>query len=288
MASTLFFAPTTNFKQTSLNGNISDSVQTITLNSTSNLTAPGYIVIDRQDSAGTDTPLAREVIYYTGISGNDLTGCVRAADSSTARSHSSGAIVETMPTVGMWNSLTTIVGAAIDGSGYLRAINSPVSISFGQLTRINVPSIASIAQAEITTLNATNINSGVKGHFLWTVTGALTTSLATSTNTGQIAFLRATKNLTLSSVYFGLNSAPSLGPAQFDIHYKSTPTGVTGTSIFSVLPLVGIGLNENTAGATGGTLNLTSLASGTLLYPEIKQPQGAGDLTLQLVAVERV
>lgn len=293
MANTLFWAPTVNFKQTTLNGNINDSVQTITLNSTTNLTSPGYIVVDRQDAAGTDTPNSREVIYYTGISGNDLTGCVRAADNSTARSHSSGAIVETSPTVGMWNSLTTIVGSALDGNGVLKAINSPVSIAWGAFTQAVIPSIASIGRAEVgtlvaTTLTPTTINAGVKGHFLWTVTGALTTSLATSSNTTQTAFLRATKNLTLSNVYLGLNSAPSLGPLKIDIHSKSTPTGVTGPSIFSVLPLVGVGLNENTAGATGGTLTLTSLASGVLLYPEILQPNGAGDLILQIIATERV
>lgn len=278
MANSFFLAPNVNFKQTTLNGNINDSVQTITLNSTSNLLSPGYIVIDRQNAAGTNTPDSREVIYYTGISGNDLTGCVRGADNSTNRSHSSGAIVETMPTVGMWNSLSTIVSTAITSDGLLKS-NSSIS-----LTGLSVNGTASIA-----TLNVGTIASSlpVKGHFLWTVSGALTTSLATSTNTSQIAFLRATKNLTLSNVYLGLNSAPSLAPAQVDIYYKSTPTGPTGTSIFSVRPLVGIGLNENTAGATGGTLTLTSLASGLLLYPEIRQPGGAGDLTLQLIATER-
>lgn len=139
MANTIFLAPTANYIQTTLNGAINSSVQTITLASTANMQAPGYVVIDRTDGTGTATPNSREVVFYTGISSNDLTGCTRAADNSTARSHNSGAIVETMPTVGMWNSLATIVSAALDGSGYLKPIASPASISILQIaTRLNL------------------------------------------------------------------------------------------------------------------------------------------------------
>ena len=109
-------------------------------------------MIDRTDSAGTSTPNAREVIYYTGISGNDLTGVQRPADSSTARQHSDGAIVEFTPTVGMWNSLTTIVATAMTSDGYLKGIASPVSIADGRFINLTDTSIASIARAEISTL----------------------------------------------------------------------------------------------------------------------------------------
>jgi len=129
MASTVWLAPTVNYIQSTLNGSIDSSVGTITLNSTTNLTSPGYVVIDRTDSAGTATPNAREVVSFTGISGSDLTGCTRGADGSTGRSHSNGAIVETMPTIGMWNSLATIVGSGFNGDGYLRPIASPASIA---------------------------------------------------------------------------------------------------------------------------------------------------------------
>lgn len=141
----IFVAPTQNFIQTTLNGAITDAAGTITLASTTGLQAPGYIVVDRTDSAGTSTPSAREVIFYTGISGNDLTGCSRGADSSTARSHSDGAVVETMPTVGMWNSLATVVASGFTGDGYLKAIASPVSIQRAELKQMYA-SVASIAQ----------------------------------------------------------------------------------------------------------------------------------------------
>lgn len=146
---TFFTAPTINYKQTTLNGAITDSAGTITVNSATNLQAPGYIVIDRVDANGVSTPNAREVVSYTGISGSDLTGCVRGADGSTQQAHSDAAVVETMPTVGMWNSLTTIVATAITSDGYLRATASPVTV--GRLEAKNLyASVASIAQVYIT------------------------------------------------------------------------------------------------------------------------------------------
>lgn len=145
MANTLFLAPTANFLSKTLSGAITDSAQTITLNNTTNMQAPGYIVVDRTDSNGTPTPNAREVISYTGISGNDLTGCTRGADNSTARQHSDGAIAETSPTVGMFNSLATIVASGFTKDGYLKAINSPVSINAGKFITLTSESVASVS-----------------------------------------------------------------------------------------------------------------------------------------------
>jgi len=125
----IYMAPTANFVSKTLNGTITDTQTTITLNSTTNLQAPGAIVIDRVDSAGALTPNAREVIAYTGISGSDLTGCTRGFDNSTARTHADSAIVETTPVVGMWNNLATIVSSGLDSNGYLKALVSPVSLS---------------------------------------------------------------------------------------------------------------------------------------------------------------
>ncbi len=141
-------APEVNFTQTTLNGAINDTATTITLNSVTNVKTPGYAIINRENSAGTATPNAREVIYFTGISGNNLTGVTRATDGSTARSHSDGAIVEFVPTIGMWNSLVTIVSTGFTGDGYLKAIASPVSIARGEFTQFVTPSIASIARIQ--------------------------------------------------------------------------------------------------------------------------------------------
>ena len=134
-----FVAPRANYFSTTLNGGISDAAGTITLNSVTNLQAPGYLVINREDGSGTATPNAREVIYFTGISSNDITGVTRAADNSTARTHSDGALVESMMTVGVWNSLVTVVDNAIDDNGYLKAIASPASISILNAPLARIP-----------------------------------------------------------------------------------------------------------------------------------------------------
>lgn len=137
---TKYVAPTANYWSTTLNGAISDSTTTITLNSVTNLQAPGYLVINREDGSGNATPNAREVIYFTGISGNDITGAVRGADNSTARSHSDGSLVESTMTVGVWNSLVTVIDSAIDDNGYLRAVASPVSIARVEAPFLRAPS----------------------------------------------------------------------------------------------------------------------------------------------------
>src|SRR3990167_11372256 len=135
-----FVAPSSNYFSTTLNGGISDAASTITVNSVTNLQAPGYLVINREDGSGLATPNAREVIYFTGISGSDLTGVSRGADNSTARSHSDGALIESVMTVGVWNSLVTVLDRAIDDNGYLRAIASPASISILNAPLGRIPS----------------------------------------------------------------------------------------------------------------------------------------------------
>lgn len=165
-------APTDNFISTTLNGAINDSATTITVNDASKLQAPGVIVIDRQDGNGNNTPGAREVVAYTGISSNDLTGCTRGFDNSTARSHSDGALAETMPTVGMWNDLRDGVAAALSTDGTDLAITGTASIAIGDIailsatsietTSLSVTSVASIAEIQtddltITTLTATDM-----------------------------------------------------------------------------------------------------------------------------------
>lgn len=146
----LYAAPTANFVQTSLNGGISDSANTITLNSVANLQAPGYIVVDRIDANGTATPNSREVISFTGISGSDLTGCTRGADNSTARSHANGAIVETTPTVGLFNTLRTAYNTNFTSDGVFKAQISPISVAVGRFIQMDLSSIASIAQLRTT------------------------------------------------------------------------------------------------------------------------------------------
>lgn len=173
-------APTSNYLSTTLNGAINDSVQTITLTSTSGLQAPGVVVINREDGAGTATPSAREIVHFTGISSNDLTGCTRGEENSTARSHADGSLVESVFTIETWNDLRDAVAATtstdganihITGTASIAIINAP----FLTGARIATTSIASIARVESAWLeltdgdfvkyNTTSVASIARGEF---------------------------------------------------------------------------------------------------------------------------
>ena len=75
-----------------LDGTITATATTITLNSTVGLPASGFIKIDN------------ETINYSYISGNTLNNCFRAQNNTTAASHTTGAAVywEQLPAVTVW------------------------------------------------------------------------------------------------------------------------------------------------------------------------------------------
>ncbi len=147
---TFYKAPSANYISTTLNGSIDNSVDTITLTSVTNLQAPGILVIDREDGNGTATPNSREIISFTGISTNDLTGCTRGFDNSTARSHSDGALVEAVFTVGMWNDLRNAVSTAMLTNG------TGINVSTATVTDLLTAPSALISTSTI--LGIANIN----------------------------------------------------------------------------------------------------------------------------------
>jgi hypothetical protein len=156
-------APTSNFVATTLNGDIDASQTTITLTSTSGLQYPSLIVIDRVDSGGTSTPTDREVISYTGISGNDLTGC----DRSNGKSHSSGAIVEATFTVEYWNdmlgALTTVLNNDITGTSIKAStatITSMLNISGASVVGLSLSTLSLYGLSVSNTLSVGTITSG--------------------------------------------------------------------------------------------------------------------------------
>ena len=75
-----------------LNGTITSTVTSITLNSTIGLAAAGYIKLDD------------EVIYYGYIVGNVLTACSRGQANTTAAAHTTGAAVyvSNPPAISVW------------------------------------------------------------------------------------------------------------------------------------------------------------------------------------------
>lgn len=269
MAAGLFKAPTSNFWSTSLNGAINDSVDTITLNSTTGLQAPGYVIINREDSSGTPTPNAREIVKFTGISGSDLTGVTRGADSSTARSHSDGSLVELVLTIGMWNDQRDAINAEHSTDG-THSIIANVTITTANIGTLNTPS-------EV---------PGTVGQMYWSRSGSLATVLDATATDSHFPLIRVTKNLTINNIYVSLQSAPSTAAFQVDINFGSTPTG-DFASIFSTVPTIDIGEYDTTTAATAASLSLTSLASGSLLQFEIDKPGGAGGMGASLQVTSR-
>ncbi|MBD3407475.1 MAG: hypothetical protein GF411_15260 [Candidatus Lokiarchaeota archaeon] len=64
-----------------LNSDITNSDSTITLNDASSFDSSGSVII------------GNEIITYTGISGNDLTGCTRGTSDTIAKAHNGGVVV---------------------------------------------------------------------------------------------------------------------------------------------------------------------------------------------------
>ena len=284
--SNFYYPPTVNAFSTTLNGAISNSATTITLNSVTGLqNKRGVLVIDRQNSAGENTPSAREYISFTGVSGQTVTGVTRGFAGSTQQSHSDGALVEAIFDVVQADDIVDIIATEHTDAG-THILSAPTITGLARIERFAVSSIASIARAEIGTLIATNINSGVKGQIFFQKTGALATSLVTIGNTSQMGWVKTSKNLTINSAYAGVMSAPSLGVATFNVMFYSTPTSLP-TTIFSTKPTIDVGEHSTDTAAAAPVVGYTSLASGSILKPEILTPQGAGELTMLLAVTER-
>lgn len=228
----LFKAPTSNFWSNSLNGAINDSVQTITLNSTSGLQSPGYIVIDRENGSGTATPAAREVVKYTGISSNDLTGCTRGADNSTARSHVDGALVEPIYTIGMHNDQRDAINAehATDGTHSIIA-NATVTMSNLVNTVISTATVTTL-----TMVGGASVAPTVEGQINWR-TGDNTLMVGDGSATA-LANLGTFK--TWTPTFGGFSANPTNSTCRYAqvgklIHaYISTSTGTSNSTSFTV------------------------------------------------------
>jgi hypothetical protein len=282
-AAFLWESSTQNAFQTTLNGTINDTVQTVTLTSVANIVAPGVLVVDRQDGSGNDTPSKREYISFTGINGSDLTGVSRGVAGSTGQSHSSGALVEAISTVTHWGDMIDFLQVEHDSTG--KHMISTATITYTETVRLAVTSIASIALIKSPNISATTISYPRPTQIYWSWLGSLPTIIV-GTVTQSFPMARATRNWTLKDVFVSVLSAPSTGVLTLDVNYFSTPTAA-GTSIFSTKPTIDVGEYDTSTAATAPVLNLTSLASGVFLRPEVEEPNGAGELMISLIAEER-
>lgn len=253
MAAAIWKAATSNAFSTTLNGSISSSDATITLTSVTGLQFPGVLVLDRQDGNGTNTPLIREYISYTGISGNQLTGCTRGVAGSSAQAHSSGALVEETFTVTHWgNFLESYLTEHTSTGGHV--ISTATINTARVLTHLNV--------------SGASITGNFPIHPTWVIGGYV--SLAT-TSVGKPAPL---PNSGIWKFFSAVLRAPVSGASLvLDIN-------LNGTSIFTDqntrLSILGGGTYVSTASI--GTLGFTA---GGILTVDIDNGGGlAQDLTV--------
>ena len=112
----LWEAPTQPFK-TTLDGRLAAGDTTMALVSTTGLSAPGILLVHRQDGNGSDTPDQSEYISFTGVLAKSVTGLGRALGGTIAKDHGSGTLVECFLTSTSWGDMIDFVGADHDSAG---------------------------------------------------------------------------------------------------------------------------------------------------------------------------
>lgn len=105
---------------TTLASTITDSQATISLASTTGFPTAGAVLIDQ------------EIVFYTNISGNDLTGCVRGSDGTTQAAHTAGVPVSHMVVAFHHNGLKDEI-EAIETSLNLTASRALASSASGRV-----------------------------------------------------------------------------------------------------------------------------------------------------------
>ena len=111
---------------TTLNGTIDSSTTTIVLTSGTLFTGVSTGIVEPTSTNTSGTPtwgilVDTEIISYTGVSSNTLTGVTRAAFGSTAAAHNTGATVRLLQTPANWyhfNSGGTATTGGIKGGGW--------------------------------------------------------------------------------------------------------------------------------------------------------------------------
>lgn len=117
MPTPIYFPPQENALQKTLDSDLSSGVTaSLTLNNITNIqNKPGVLVVDRIDSGGSLKDAAdREFIAYTGTSGSTLTDLTRGVGGSTDQDHSTGAVVEFVPDVVVFQMIADALSVLVD------------------------------------------------------------------------------------------------------------------------------------------------------------------------------
>ena len=120
---------------TTLNGTIDSSTTTVVLTSGTSFTGVSTGVVEPTSTNTSGTPtwgilVDTEIISYTGVSSNTLTGVTRAAFGSTAAAHNTGATIRLLETPANWyyfNSGGSATTGGIRGGGW-NTSSGPVTL----------------------------------------------------------------------------------------------------------------------------------------------------------------
>lgn len=165
----LYSTPDKNFVQKTLDAQLDAAITaSMTLNNATDIpNEAGVCVVDRIDANGNPTVSKREVIVYTGVSGNTLTGLTRNADSSGSdQDHAVGAVVEFVPDV-LWGKAIREALANLVDTSTLAVDTTKVVTPTGTQTLTNKtltsPTISTATLSGDTDLDGATDNITVNG-----------------------------------------------------------------------------------------------------------------------------
>lgn len=226
-----------NLLQTTLSGTINSAVTTIALTSTSGFPTAGAVTIDN------------EVIFYTNISGGNLTGCTRGSDGTTAASHNSGVPVGATVLAYHVNSLNTEVIAIEQNLSTRFGLGSTdVTIASGKLS---VTTAQSLFYGGLAGTSSLRIGADAGAYTLTNSTtkrGQISLPHYTSASQAEIALLAAISTSTDNIIAFGGGSTTLTAATQIQFLTASSNTSVAGGT-----QAMSIDTNQNVIVGAGST-----------------------------------
>lgn len=245
-----------NSLQTTLAGAINSAVTTITLTSSSNFPTAGAVTIDS------------EVIFYTGISGADLTGCVRGSDGTTAASHGAGvpvgATIVAFHHNGLKNEIIAIETSLNFANSFAIVSNGSGRLVVSAVTATEIGYLSGVTSAIQTQLNAKATDSLVV-HLagIETITGAKTFSANPTISINGTANWIVTSTANAGNAGLDINGKTTGGSAQewkFGVGINQTDASLEirditgGSDKFRIVPgsttgvqIKGTGTNDDAA-----------------------------------------
>lgn len=225
MPTPIYYPPLDNALQKTLDSDLSTGVTaSLTLNNTNRIqNKPGVIVIDRIDSTGTLKNAAdREYISYTGISGSTLTGLTRGLGGSTDQDHATGAVVEFVPDITIFEAMAEALATVVDTSDVTAVNTANVVTPTGTQTLTNktltTPTIDTISNTRVNPRTTTETSSATPtintdNTDIHTITAlatditSFTTNLSGTPVNGQKLIIRILDDGTSRSITWGASFA---------------------------------------------------------------------------------